>query len=187
MKRIWIFLLAISFSVCALAQYDDIYDSGSYNKSTKKTTTSTSSSSRSIDEYNRVGQKTEAKSSEELDLGEDYQYTKEIARFYDPEVVNIENVENVYIYNYDEEEKANSSANIYVNLGYTHWYSPWYYDSWFTWNPWGSVWYDPWYDPFWYHPYSLYPGYGLYGCTQNGSYHGSYQMLPQEFHVNHES
>ena len=116
MKRIWIFLLAISFSICAFAQYDDIYDSSSYTKSSKKTTTSSSSnSSRSIDEYNRVGQ-SQTTNSNELDLGEDYQYTKEIVKYYDPTVVTIEDPEYVYIYNHaDEEEKANSSTNIYVN------------------------------------------------------------------------
>ena len=148
MKRICIFLLAISFSVCALAQYDDIYDSGSYNKSSKKTTSSSTSSSRSIDEYNRVGTSSSSSDIEELSLGEDYQYTKEIAKYYDPEVVTIEDAEYVYIYNTDPEEQANSSANIYINLGYTNWYSPWYYNSWYAWNPLGSVWYDPWYDPF---------------------------------------
>ena len=107
MKRIWIFLLAISFSVCALAQYDDIYDSGSYTKSTKKTstssTTTSSGSSRSIDEYNRVGTSSTSTNTEEISLGEDYQYTKEIAKYYDPDVVTIEDAEYVYIYNNNEE------------------------------------------------------------------------------------
>ena len=162
MKRFCIFLLVVGLSISAFAQYDDIYDSGTYksNKGSKGATNTT----RTIDEYNRVGTtEVSVVTDSVLNLGEDYKYTKEIIRFYDPEVVNIENAENVYVYNYtDPEEEANSSANVYVNLGWTNWYSPWYYDSWFTWNSWGSIWYDPWYDPFWVHPYSPYPGYYPY-------------------------
>ncbi len=163
MKRFCIFLLVVGLSISAFAQYDDIYDGGTYKSKKETKEVSSTTTSRSIDEYNRVGT-TDNSSLEasDLDLGEDYQYTKEIVKYYDPTAVTIENPEYVYIYNNTEEEKANSSANIYVNLGWTNWYSPWYYDSWFTWNPWGSVWYDPWYDPFWVHPYSPYPGYYPY-------------------------
>ncbi len=166
MKRFCIFLLVAGLSISAFAQYDDIYDGSTYKskKETKEVTTSTSTNTRSIDEYNRVGTtQTSSNVASDLDLEEDYHYTKEIVKYYDPTAVTIENPEYVYIYNNtDPEEQANSSANIYVNLGWTNWYSPWYYDSWFAWNPWGSIWYDPWYDPFWVHPYSHYPGYYPY-------------------------
>ncbi|MEE1174122.1 MAG: hypothetical protein U0K53_01435 [Paludibacteraceae bacterium] len=76
MKHILAFVLVLGLSLCAFAQYDDIYDGGTF-KSTKKTTSSTSSSSRSIDEYNRVGQDPKAKQSSNVDLGEDESRTEQ--------------------------------------------------------------------------------------------------------------
>ena len=71
MKRFCIFLLVVGLSMCAFAQYDDIYDGGTYKQ--KKETKETTNTTRTIDEYNRVGTNdmSSAKTNE-LELEEDY-------------------------------------------------------------------------------------------------------------------
>ena len=121
MKRFGIFLLVAGLSISAFAQYDDIYDGSTYKskKETKEVTTSTSTSTRSIDEYNRVGTtQTSSNVASDLDLEEDYHYTKEIVKYYDPTAVTIEDPEYVYIYNNSttEEEKSSSSPNVLLPI-----------------------------------------------------------------------
>ena len=162
MKRILIFLSTFCLSMVVFGQYDDIYYTAptSTSKKSEKTVV-VKTSTRDIDEYNRRGENSETTSKTiTVDESEDFQYTQEIVKFYNPEAVTINDPQYVYIIQEEEEEEESYSpnVNIHLDLGW-NWYSPWY-STWSIWDPWFypySYWdiYNPWYvGPYYpYHPY----------------------------------
>ncbi len=164
MKRILIFLSTFCLSMFVFGQYDDIYYTEPVSTSSKseKTVTVKTTSSRDIDEYNRRNASSDtSKNTIVVSDDEDFQYTQEIVKFYNPEAVTINDPQYVYIIQQEEEEEEyyTPDIDIHFSLGWG-WYSPWY--SWNIWDPWYypySYWsiYNPWY-PTPYYPY--YPGYG---------------------------
>lgn len=107
-----------------------------------------SGSNRDIDEYNRRNQTVAGQSSN--DQLDEFAYTRQIERFYNPEVVSGSNdAELQEYYYYSQTEKPQTTVNIYLQPNYRWWSPSWYYG----WNnPWSWNWgwgYDPWLDP-WY-------------------------------------
>lgn len=116
----------------------------------------------SVDEYNRRGVfATDSLSSDTTST--DFQYTRRIEQFYNPQIVSgsgDEELANIY---YMEPE----TVNVYVNTpssywGYDYfypsiaWSSPYYYNNYWRWN---SGWYwNSWYDPYW--AWNWGPGWG---------------------------
>ncbi|MDE5845232.1 MAG: hypothetical protein K2H44_07600 [Muribaculaceae bacterium] len=108
-----------------------------------------SGSTRNIDEYNRRNQ-TAAGQHSSNDQVEDFAYTRQIERFYNPEVVSSSKDADLQeYYYYSQTEKPQTTVNIYLEPNYRWWSPSWYYG----WNnPWSWNWgwgYDPWLDP-WY-------------------------------------
>ncbi|MBD5425720.1 MAG: hypothetical protein HDR45_05950, partial [Bacteroides sp.] len=119
---------------------------------------------RSVDEYNRRGSYKPQSGSATTDLGENFQYTRRIERFSNPEIVISSNDPDLqYYYSYADDELASvtgsatpATVNIYVNNpdpwdGYMNRYfysSAWswatwpvsYYNPWWTYNYWGPTW-----------------------------------------------
>ncbi|MDE5970481.1 MAG: hypothetical protein K2G74_06625, partial [Muribaculaceae bacterium] len=108
-----------------------------------------SGSTRNFDEYNRRNQPAAGQHSSNDQL-EDFAYTRQIERFYNPEVVSSSKDADLQeYYYYSQNEKPQTTVNIYLEPNYRWWSPSWYYG----WNsPWSWNWgwsYDPWLDP-WY-------------------------------------
>ena len=150
--------------------YDDIY--GESPKAKKKTGKATqteatpSSSTRNVDEYNRRGSYKPVAGTSSVDsLGDNFEYTRRIERFYNPDVVSdADDPEVAYLYNYSNDEladathKSPATINIYVDNSdpWNNFWSPYYYSSAWAWattpgyyNPWWHYNYAWGYGPYW--------------------------------------
>ncbi len=107
----------------------------------------------SVDEYNRRGIfATDSLSADTT--ATDFQYTRRIEQYYNPEIVSGSGDEELAQIYYMEPQ----TVNVYVNTptaywGYDYfypsiaWSSPYYYNNFWRWN---SPWYwNTWYDPYW--------------------------------------
>lgn len=121
-------------------------------------------STRSVDEYNRRG--IFAKDSLAHDsLGNvtDFAYTRQIERFYNPEIVKgSADAELAGLY-YAQPAYVNISVNVPYSTywgypyGWSGWYDPWYYSSYWGW---GGYWNNPWHwGPGWGPSLAWGPGY----------------------------
>lgn len=182
-KYLFVLVIGMIYSSFAFAdEYDDdIYYNPKKEKKEKSQNPNTEINlvnGRDVDEYNRFGGYYES----DIDTigvtvgnGEDFVYTKQIQKYYNPTIV----VDNADVF----DEVMNSSygnVDIVINAGVptiSTWYTPYYYSVWgsswnywnswvwgpsWTWsyswyNPWYNPCYTPWYDP-WYDPW--YPGWG---------------------------
>lgn len=107
----------------------------------------------SVDDYNRRGIfATDSLTSDTTST--DFQYTRRIEQFYNPEIVSGSGDKELAEIYYMEPQ----TVNVYVNTpsaywGYDYFYPsfawnyPYYYNNWWRWN---SGWYwNSWYDPYW--------------------------------------
>ena len=105
-----------------------------------------------IDAYNRRGQFLVADSvpADTTDANADtYAYTRRIERFYNGDIVNASNDQELIDSYYSQ--PATTDINVYV-IDPSPWsygfYNPWYYNSWYG-PSWSWGWYDPWYSWSW--------------------------------------
>lgn len=119
----------------------------------------------SVDDYNRRG--IFASDSLTADTtATDFEYTRRIEQFYNPEIVSNsgdKELANIYYMEPDQ-------VNIYVNTPSSYWgynyfypYSAWTFDPFWSNNywRWNSAWYwNSWYDPFWGPSWTWGPGWG---------------------------
>lgn len=158
-------------SVMAQGYYDDdIYfdESKAKAKKTQTTTVRTSPSStnrtsakpvatvrvdRDIDEYNRRGSYQPVKTNTVDDLGDNFEYTRRIERFYNQDIVNESGDDDlVYYYTNANDELADvncaapTTINIYVDNPdpWDGFWNPYYYSSAWSWA-WRPTYYNPWY------------------------------------------
>ncbi|MDE6144657.1 MAG: hypothetical protein K2F96_00085, partial [Muribaculaceae bacterium] len=117
------------------------------------TSTSYSGSTRDVDEYNRRGSYKPVQSQSVDDLGENFEYTRRIERFYNSDIVNTSDDEDlIYYYNNADDELADvtgsspTTINIYVENAdpWDGFWNPYYYSSAWSWA-WRPVYYNPWY------------------------------------------
>ncbi|NCC98357.1 MAG: hypothetical protein EOL95_01465 [Bacteroidia bacterium] len=191
MKRFILFSVILSASIYAYGQYDDIYyEKPSQKKSSITTQAPTTvvienentqetyqGSTRNVDEYNRWGSSSntnESAQSSDNDTAytEDFQYTEQIVKYYNPEAVTINDPQYVYVYEDAQDEVIETAPVINLTFGLGYYTPLWgFYNPWYTWN-WG--WYDPWYNP-WYNPWhGSYWGPGHYYGPGPGPHHGGY-------------
>lgn len=112
---------------------------------------------RDVDEYNRhsvtPSDNVIVQTGDTVIDGEEFQYTRRIERFHNPDVVVNTNDEDLIDYYYSIEPTASTSVNVYVNANpWTTWISPFtwsspYYSYW-NWG-WYNSWYNPWYASYW--------------------------------------
>ena len=174
MKRC-LFILSMMFvgSLCVIAdEYDDIYFNPNKKSEVVVNENTEVVNGRDVDEYNRFGGYYESEIDtigSAISNGEDFVYTKQIQKYYNPTIV-VDNAEvfdevinssygNVEIvYNYGVPSLATWYSPYYSVYYSPYYYLPYYYYSpysyWYSWA-WGPTWawYDPWYDPW-------YPGWG---------------------------
>ncbi|MDE6262634.1 MAG: hypothetical protein K2M09_04955, partial [Muribaculaceae bacterium] len=108
---------------------------------------------RDVDEYNRRGSYKPVQSNTVDDLGDNFEYTRRIERFYNQDIVNdADDDDLVYYYTNANDELAdiNASApttiNIYVDNPdpWDGFWNPYYYSSAWSWA-WRPAYYNPWY------------------------------------------
>ncbi len=130
-------------------------------------------STRDVDEYNR---RTPVSSASQLadstkNESDDFEYTRRIERFHNPDIVVESNDPDLIEYYYTTEPASPSVVNIYVNndpwWGWNRPYcstwawSPFYYNYNTWWGPsWSLGWYDPWYSWSWGPSWGWGPSYG---------------------------
>ena len=183
MKK-WILLTAVTFLVLPMmAQDDDMYFVPTKENLAKEAesygmpkNTYYSGSKRSIDDYNRRTWSSAVPidsagndiinfsavrgvypDSTYTDAGNDYKYTRELARF---------------------DNYVSTDAAYWEGYRDGRWSSPWYYTSYY------STWYDPWYDPWYYGGYYGYYSpwrYGWYSYYRPWGYYGWY--TPRYYYV----
>ncbi len=192
LTAILVLLLGGSSTLSLMAQdyEDDIYYTPSkVNTQKKSTSIETNSypaadtytpapgngSNFDVDTYNRRGIFAKDSVSTPKDRTENFEYTRQIERFYNPQIITESNDENLASYYYSEPANVNITINTPGYWGYTpyYYYSPrywgtptswWYYNSW-SYNPWC---YDPWhwdwgpswgwgYPYYWGHYHHYYP------------------------------
>lgn len=182
-KALLISSLFIAFSMSMLAQYDDIYYNPRKANETRITTSNEetvviSNNVRDVDTYNRQAPANRPNQTSNVEQ-DDFEYTKRITRFHNPEAVTINNPEYVYIYN-DTPSEPNPTINIRVTQSWNPWdysyFTPYYYPS-YHWS-WGSNYgwgytYNTYYPFYSTYPSSFYygyypPGYGYYGYGYYG-------------------
>lgn len=182
-KALLISSLFIAFSMSMLAQYDDIYYNPRKANETRITTSNEetvviSNNVRDVDTYNRQAPANRPNQTSNVEQ-DDFEYTKRITRFHNPEAVTINNPEYVYIYN-DTPSEPNPTINIRVTQRWNPWdysyFTPYYYPS-YHWS-WGSNYgwgytYNTYYPFYSTYPSSFYygyypPGYGYYGYGYYG-------------------
>ena len=122
-KALLISSLFIAFSMSMLAQYDDIYYNPRKANETRITTSNEetvviSNNVRDVDTYNRQAPANRPNQTSNVEQ-DDFEYTKRITRFHNPEAVTINNPEYVYIYN-DTPSEPNPTINIRVTLFPSH-------------------------------------------------------------------
>ena len=182
-KALLISSLFIAFSMSMLAQYDDIYYNPRKANETRITTSNEetvviSNNVRDVDTYNRQAPANRPNQTSNVEQ-DDFEYTKRITRFHNPEAVTINNPEYVYIYN-DTPSEPNPTINIRVTLRWNPWdysyftryYYPSYHWSWDSNYGWGYT-YNTYYPFYSTYPSSFYygyypPGYGYYGYGYYG-------------------
>lgn len=117
-------------------------------------TVSKSTSTRDVDEYNRRGDYKPVDNSSVDDLGDNFEYTRRIERFYNSDIVNGSDDEDlIYYYHNANDELADvnrtspTTINIYVENPdpWTGFWSPYYYSSAWSWAWRPSHYYNPWY------------------------------------------
>ena len=183
-----------------MAQDDDMYFASSKSKTTQAKShyestnshyestypryegTTHSGSSRSVDEYNRRYNVSDALPTDTGDIitftpvegvypdsvAEDFALTKSMARWddYVPE--------SAYWEGYSQGRRdAWSWHSPWYYSAYYPWYDPWYYDLWYYdpwyYSSWHYGWYNPWYYGYgWYYPHY---SYGWYGYGWGGGYY----------------
>ena len=191
-KALLISSLFIAFSMSMLAQYDDIYYNPRKANETRITTSNEetvviSNNVRDVDTYNRQAPANRPNQTSNVEQ-DDFEYTKRITRFHNPEAVTINNPEYVYIYN-DTPSEPNPTINIRVTLRWNPWdysyFTPYYYPSYhWSWDSnygWGYT-YNTYYPFYSTYPSSFYygyypPGYGYYGYGYYG-YPFYYHHIP---------
>lgn len=182
-KALLISSLFIAFSMSMFAQYDDIYYNPRKANETRITTSNEetvviSNNVRDVDTYNRQAPANRPNQTSNVEQ-DDFEYTKRITRFHNPEAVTINNPEYVYIYN-DTPSEPNPTINIRVTQRWNPWdysyFTPYYYPSYhWSWNSnygWGYT-YNTYYPFYSTYPSSFYygyypPGYGYYGYGYYG-------------------
>ena len=182
-KALLISSLFIAFSMSMFAQYDDIYYNPRKANETRITTSNEetvviSNNVRDVDTYNRQAPANRPNQTSNVEQ-DDFEYTKRITRFHNPEAVTINNPEYVYIYN-DTPSEPNPTINIRVTLRWNPWdysyftryYYPSYHWSWDSNYGWGYT-YNTYYPFYSTYPSSFYygyysPGYGYYGYGYYG-------------------
>lgn len=182
-KALLISSLFIAFSMSMLAQYDDIYYNPRKANETRITTSNEetvviSNNVRDVDTYNRQAPANRPNQTSNVEQ-DDFEYTKRITRFHNPEAVTINNPEYVYIYN-DTPSEPNPTINIRVTQRWNPWdysyftryYYPSYHWSWGSNYGWGYT-YNTYYPFYSTYPSSFYygyypPGYGYYGYGYYG-------------------
>jgi len=191
-KALLISSLFIAFSMSMLAQYDDIYYNPRKANETRITTSNEetvviSNNVRDVDTYNRQAPANRPNQTSNVEQ-DDFEYTKRITRFHNPEAVTINNPEYVYIYN-DTPSEPNPTINIRVTQRWNPWdysyFTPYYYPSYhWSWSlnyGWGYT-YNTYYPFYSTYPSSFYygyysPGYGYYGYGYYG-YPSYYHHIP---------
>ena len=191
-KALLISSLFIAFSMSMLAQYDDIYYNPRKANETRITTSNEetvviSNNVRDVDTYNRQAPANRPNQTSNVEQ-DDFEYTKRITRFHNPEAVTINNPEYVYIYN-DTPSEPNPTINIRVTQRWNPWdysyFTPYYYPSYhWSWDSnygWGYT-YNTYYPFYSTYPSSFYygyypPGYGYYGYGYYG-YPSYYHHIP---------
>jgi hypothetical protein len=107
---------------------------------------------RDVDEYNRRGGYEPVASTSVDDLGDNFEYTRRIERFYNPDLVaECDDDDVTYYYNYANDELADVNAsspttiNIYVDNAdpWADFWSPYYYGSAWSWA-YRPCYYNPW-------------------------------------------
>lgn len=156
-------------SVMAQGYYDDdIYfdESKAKAKKTQTTTVKTAPAvrqsakpvatvrvDRDVDEYNRRGSYKPVQNQTVDDLGDNFEYTRRIERFYNQDIVNESGDEDlVYYYTNANDELADincvapTTINIYVDNPdpWDGFWNPYYYSSAWSWA-WRPTYYNPWY------------------------------------------
>lgn len=182
-KALLISSLFIAFSMSMFAQYDDIYYNPRKANETRITTSNEetvviSNNVRDVDTYNRQAPANRPNQTSNVEQ-DDFEYTKRITRFHNPEAVTINNPEYVYIYN-DTPSEPNPTINIRVTQRWNPWdysyftryYYPSYHWSWDSNYGWGYT-YNTYYPFYSTYPSSFYygyypPGYGYYGYGYYG-------------------
>lgn len=182
-KALLISSLFIAFSMSMFAQYDDIYYNPRKANETRITTSNEetvviSNNVRDVDTYNRQAPANRPNQTSNVEQ-DDFEYTKRITRFHNPEAVTINNPEYVYIYN-DTPSEPNPTINIRVTQRWNPWdysyftryYYPSYHWSWGSNYGWGYT-YNTYYPFYSTYPSSFYygyypPGYGYYGYGYYG-------------------
>lgn len=182
-KALLISSLFIAFSMSMFAQYDDIYYNPRKANETRITTSNEetvviSNNVRDVDTYNRQAPANRPNQTSNVEQ-DDFEYTKRITRFHNPEAVTINNPEYVYIYN-DTPSEPNPTINIRVTQRWNPWdysyFTPYYYPSYhWSWDSnygWGYT-YNTYYPFYSTYPSSFYygyypPGYGYYGYGYYG-------------------
>lgn len=195
-KALLISSLFIAFSMSMLAQYDDIYYNPRKANETRITTSNEetvviSNNVRDVDTYNRQAPANRPNQTSNVEQ-DDFEYTKRITRFHNPETVTINNPEYVYIYN-DTPSEPNPTINIRVTQRWNPWdysyFTRYYYPSYhWSWNSnygWGYT-YNTYYPFYSTYPSSFYygyypPGYGYYGYGYYG-YPSYYHHRPHYYH-----
>lgn len=191
-KALLISSLFIAFSMSMFAQYDDIYYNPRKANETRITTSNEetvviSNNVRDVDTYNRQAPANRPNQTSNVEQ-DDFEYTKRITRFHNPEAVTINNPEYVYIYN-DTPSEPNPTINIRVTQRWNPWdysyFTPYYYPSYhWSWDSnygWGYT-YNTYYPFYSTYPSSFYygyypPGYGYYGYGYYG-YPSYYHHIP---------
>ena len=141
-KALLISSLFIAFSMSMFAQYDDIYYNPRKANETRITTSNEetvviSNNVRDVDTYNRQAPANRPNQTSNVEQ-DDFEYTKRITRFHNPEAVTINNLEYVYIYN-DTPSEPNPTINIRVTQRWNPWdysyFTRYYYPSYhWSWN-----------------------------------------------------
>lgn len=119
-----------------------------------------------IDAYNRRGtaDTDTATTEEKITASQDFKYTEQIMKYYNPDLVDENDPQYQYLFDDDENNAYYSYTDFNIIVSPAWSYGSFWYDPWWNWNyGWGWTWawspyswYNPWYYPF--HPY--YPYYG---------------------------
>jgi hypothetical protein len=143
-----------------------------------------SNNTRNVDEYNRRGNYKPVSNSSTVDsLGENFQYTRRLERFYNSDIVTgSDDADLQYYYNYADDELADANCsspatiNIYVDNTdpWDNYWSPYYYSSAWSWAT-APAYYNPWwrwnyawgYGPSWSWSWGFAPAWSL-SCGWDG-------------------
>lgn len=145
-------------------------------------------STRDVDEYNRRTSSNSVSNASDTTQAQsdDFEYTRRIERFHNPDIVVNTDDPNLIEYYYNTEPASPSVVNIYIdNDPWWGWnrpycstwaWTPFYYNYNTWWGPyWSLGWYDPWYSWSWGPSWGWGPSYGWgWGGTWYPGYYPPY-------------